>query len=451
MTQAMTKAAELEREIAKLRKINQVLMNRVEKSTDWQGNAFSLFQAATVLEGQVAERTQALRAANEALILAKDQAEQANVSKTKFLAAASHDLMQPLNAAKLFTAALSERGELGEKGTALAVGVTSALDSIDGLLHTLFEMSKLDAGVMVPEIASVAVGPLLVQLEREYRPQIEKAGLELHVAPCSATVRSDARLLTRVLWNFLSNAIRYTEQGRILLGCRRHGATLRIEVWDTGLGIPQDRLDEIFQEFKQVGAPGKGRDKGLGLGLAIVHRMARLLGHPLEVHSRLGKGSSFAIHLPLDDGKTPVVLPVSPSEPPNASVSLNGLKVAAIDDDKGGLRALTELLSAWKCEVTAMRSSTEVGNWLALWQEPPDIIVADYHLSDTENGWSIIQRIRASYGRPIPALVVSSNRTPELRAHLKKNGVLLVNKPIAPAKLRAAMSHLVGQYQASLQ
>lgn len=447
----MTKSAELEREIAKLRKINQVLMNRVEKSTDWQGNAFSLFQAATVLEGQVAERTQALRAANEALILAKDQAEQANVSKTKFLAAASHDLMQPLNAAKLFTAALSERGELGEKGTALAVGVASALDSIDGLLHTLFEISKLDAGVMVPEITSVPVGPLLVQLEREYRPQIEKSGLELHVVPCRATVRSDARLLTRVLWNFLSNAIRYTEQGRILLGCRHHGTTLCIEVWDTGLGIPQDRLDEIFQEFKQVGAPGRGRDKGLGLGLAIVHRMARLLGHRLEVRSRLGKGSAFAIHLPLDDGKTPMTMPVSPSELPNASLSLSGLKVAAIDDDKGGLRALTELLSAWKCEVTAMRSSAEVGNWLALWQEPPDIIVADYHLSDTEDGWNIIQRIRASYGRPIPALVVSSNRTPELRAHLRKNGVLLVNKPIAPAKLRAAMSHLVGQYQSGLQ
>lgn len=439
--------SDLERELVKLRKINQVLMNRVEKSTDWQGNAFSLFQAATVLEGQVAERTQALRAANDALSSAKDQAEQANLSKTKFLAAASHDLMQPLNAAKLFTAALAERGELGEKGVALVAGVASALDSIDGLLHTLFEISKLDAGVMVPEITSFPLGPLLMQLEREYRPQIEKSGLGLHVVPCSATVRTDARLLTRVLWNFLSNAIRYTEQGRILLGCRRHGATLSVEVWDTGLGIPKDRLDEIFQEFKQVGLPGRGRDKGLGLGLAIVDRMARLLDHPLEVRSRLGRGSAFSIQLPLDDGREPATMPVSPSEPAQAVQPLHGLKVAAIDDDKGGLRALTELLTAWKCEVTAMRSSMEVGNWLALWQEPPHIIIADYHLSDTEDGWSIIQRIRASYGRTIPALVVSSNRTPELRAHLRKNGVLLVNKPIAPAKLRAAMSHLISQSQ----
>ncbi len=438
----------LERELAKLRKINQVLMNRVEKSTDWQGNAFSLFQAATVLEGQVAERTQALRAANDALSLAKDQAEQANISKTKFLAAASHDLMQPLNAAKLFTAALAERGELGEKSVALVSGVASALDSIDGLLHTLFEISKLDAGVMVPEITSFALGPLLSQLEREYRPQVEKLGLELHVVPCAATVRSDARLLTRVLWNFLSNAIRYTERGRILLGCRHHGSTLSVEVWDTGLGIPKDRLAEIFQEFRQVGLPGKGRDKGLGLGLAIVHRMAKLLNHPIEVRSRLGKGSAFAIQLPLDTGSQPVTMPVSPSEPAQAACPLQGLKVAAIDDDKAGLRALTELLNAWDCEVTSMRSSSDVGNWLALWQEPPDIIVADYHLSDTEDGWSIIQRIRNSYGRTIPALVVSSNRTPELRTHLRKNGVLLVNKPIAPAKLRAAMSHLIAQGRA---
>ena len=436
--------ADLKREMAKLQKINKVLMERVERSTDWQGSAFSLFQAATVLEGQVAQRTSALRTANEDLRAAKEDAEQANLSKTKFLAAASHDLFQPLNAAKLFTAALAERGVADHLGcSGLVTGITEALDSIDGLLRALFEISKLDAGVMTAEIEDVPMGPLLARFQREYEPQVTNMGLQLHVVHSSAVVRSDARLLTRILWNFVSNAIRYTEHGRILLGCRHSGSLLTIEVWDTGIGISNDNLNEIFQEFKQVGPPGRGRDKGVGLGLAIVERTARLLGHSLMVRSRLGKGSMFGIIVPVvtRDGEVPV-LPL-PAVSRLYTGGFGGLRVMAVDDDQPGLMALNELLITWGCDVTMMKSAVDFSYLMMSDLDPPDILIVDFHLGPDCNGLGIIERVRNHYEQPIPALIVSSDRSPELKAQVKEEGITMLEKPIQPAKLRALMSHLI--------
>jgi len=434
----------LKYEIAKLQKINKVLMDRVERSTDWQGSAFSLFQAATVLEGQVAQRTAALRIAIEELRQAKEAAELANISKTRFLAAASHDLLQPLNAAKLFSAALAERGACESfGGEGLVTGISEALDSIDGLLRALFEISKLDAGVMTAEIGDVSLGPLLARFKREYEPQVTAAGLELHVVPCSAVVRSDARLLTRVLWNFVSNAIRYTERGRIILGCRRQGAEISIEVWDTGLGIPDDKLDDIFQEFKQVGPPGRGRDKGLGLGLAIVERIARLLDHPLTVKSRVGKGSVFSVGVPIAANHAATVSASVGVDLPIRKSDLVGVKVMAVDDDRHGLAALGELLTTWGCQVTMMQSSAEFGFWMTSASDPPDLVIADFHLGEGADGVTVIDRMRSHYGQSIPAFVITSDRTPDLKARIKGQGLSMLEKPIQPAKLRALMSHLI--------
>ena len=436
-------AEALRYEMAKLQKINKVLMNRVERSTDWQGSAFSLFQAATVLEGQVAQRTAALRSANEQLREAKELAEQANISKTKFLAAASHDLFQPLNAAKLFAAALAELGDEGNGESRLVTGITEALDSIDGLLRALFEISKLDAGVMTTEITDVPLGPLLARFQREYEPQVTKAGLKWQVVPSRAVVRSDARLLNRILWNFVSNAIRYTEHGRILLGCRHHGDQLSIEVWDTGLGISDDNRDEIFDEFKQVGLPGRGRDKGLGLGLAIVDRIARLLDHPLLVRSIVGKGSMFGVSVPLvqKGGETAPVTVASEALP--ASCGLSGLRVMAVDDDPQGLAALTELLHAWGCQVTKMKSLVDFGYVMISDLDPPHILIVDFHVGDDSNGIEVIERVRSHYQQHIPAFIVTSDRTSDLKARIRDEGLSMLEKPIHPAKLRALITHLV--------
>jgi signal transduction histidine kinase len=438
----MDETESLKYQLIKLQKINQVLMNRVERSTDWQGSAFSLFQAATVLEGQVAQRTAALRSAIEELRFAKEVAENANLSKTRFLAAASHDLLQPLNAAKLFSAALSER-EIGDTNVALVTGISEALDSIDGLLRALFEISKLDAGVMNTEVGDVPLGPLLARLQREYAPQMLKAGLDFHVVPCSAVVKSDAKLLTRILWNFVSNAIRYTEQGRILLGCRRRGSTISIEVWDTGLGIPDHELEDVFQEFKQVGPPGKGRDKGMGLGLAIVERISKLLGHSVKVKSQVGKWSVFSVEVPLlMQSVTIVELPPVVADPVRKG-DLSGARVVAMDDDRHGLAALNALLRTWGCKVTPIRSMVEFETWLVSGAEPPDLFIADFHLGEGVDGIGVIERMRTRLVRPIPAFIITSDRSPNLKTRVRKQCLRMLEKPIQAAKLRALMSHML--------
>lgn len=395
------------------------------------------------LERRVDQRTAELSAANQALHLAKIAAELANASKTKFLAAASHDLHQPLNAARLFVAALAEQEAMDKSNRDLVVSIDNALEAIDGLLRALFDISKLDAGVMTAEPAGFEVGPLLEQLRKEYLPQAREAGIDLRVMPCRAVIRSDPRLLGRVLRNFLSNALRYTERGRILLGCRRWDGRLLIGVWDSGIGIPEEKMGDIFQEFQQIALPGRRREKGMGLGLAIVERIARLLDHPLEVRSRLGLGSCFAITVPLADRITAGAVTGQGAVPAADRDALSGLPVLAIDDDPSGLEAITALLTAWKCRVTPIRSRAELHGWLGGKPEAPRIVVADYHLGDGSNGVMLIEELRAYFGADLAAFVVTSDRTPGLRAGLKEKGLAMLPKPVQPARLRALISHLV--------
>ena len=399
------------------------------------------------LERRVEQRTAELSAANQALHQAKIVAEQANASKTKFLAAASHDLHQPLNAARLFVAAMAEQDGMDKGNRDLIVSIDNALEAIDGLLRALFDISKLDAGVMTVDMVDFEVAPLLEQLRKEYLPQARDAGLELTVVPCRAAIRSDPRLLARILRNFLSNAVRYTETGGILLGCRHHRGQLSIGVWDSGIGIPEEKMADVFQEFQQIALPGRRREKGMGLGLAIVERIARLLNHPLEVRSRLGAGSSFAVRVSMADRAT-ALMPPGPIPILAADRdALNGLPVLAIDDDPSGLEAITALLSAWKCKVTPIRSQAELRAWLGGQPSPPRVVVADYHLGDGSNGLMLIEELRARFGADLAAFVVTSDRTPGLRSSLKEQGLAMLPKPVQPARLRALISHLARDFR----
>ncbi|MCA1940968.1 MAG: HAMP domain-containing histidine kinase, partial [Caenispirillum bisanense] len=247
---------------------------------------------------RVAERTAALLRLNDELRSAKAEAEQANLSKTKFLAAASHDLLQPLNAARVFAGALTER-RLSPNNRDLLNNVTAALEAVDELLSALLEISRLDAGVLTTEVRDFSIADLLAQLAGEHAPLAQARGLTLRHVSCGSVVRTDYKLLSRVLRNFLSNALRYTRSGRILLGCRRRPDGLLIGVWDTGIGIPEDKQREIFEEFRRLRAePDRVGDNGVGLGLAIVERIARRLGHPVIVRSVPGRGSFFGILVP---------------------------------------------------------------------------------------------------------------------------------------------------------
>ncbi len=363
--------AALERESVKLRKINRVLMDRVERSMNVQGNAFSLFQTSVVLGQVVRDRTAALTDLNtrlrqenaerlaieNALRSAKSEAERAHLSKTQFFAAANHDLLQPLNAARLFSAALLER-RLAPANRALAEKLEAALEAVDDLLNGLLDISKLDAGAVRPERSVFTAETLLGELAEELAGVARAHGLDFRYVPSPLAIESDRRLLGRIVRNFLSNAIRYTGQGRILLGCLRRGPMLRIGVWDTGPGIPEDSLPTIFEEFRQLGGPGRGRGKGLGLGLAIVDRISRMLDHPIWVRSRPGHGSCFAVDVP-QASHPPPQLPAGAAVPVFAGKLPPGVGVLVIDDDPTICQAMATLLGGWSCRVVTAASAAE--------------------------------------------------------------------------------------------
>ena len=457
-TDPAQRLAALEEENRKLRKINRVLMHRVERDVDAQGgDAYSLFRTAITLEAKVGERTAELtklthqlmqeisqrRQAEKALLAAKAEAEQANLGKTRFLAAASHDLHQPLNAARLFLGALAEE-VASDRGRELLDRVDGALDAFDDLLGVLLDISKLDAGAWPVNRTGVPVGPLLARLVDEYRPQAAAVGLDLRLVPSSAVMHTDRHLFERVLRNLLSNAIRYTAAGRILVGCRHRGGCLRVEVLDTGIGIPDERRTQIFEEFRRLGNAPRNDGKGLGLGLAIVDRIARLLDLGIEVRSRVGHGSCFAVTVPYG-------LP-EPSQPapdtvadPVAPDTVGGRRVLVIENDPDGLDAMRALLESWGCTMLEAASAAEADAALQRLDGPPDLVIADYHLDAGELGTDAIASLRARCGTALPALVISSDRSADLRQRMKAAGQAFLPKPASPARLRAMMSYLMRQ------
>ncbi|WP_144821479.1 hybrid sensor histidine kinase/response regulator [Marinobacter piscensis] len=392
------------------------------------------------LEQRVKERTQELQIINEQMLKAKSVAEQANQSKTRFLASASHDLLQPLNAARLFTSALSGKTDNSETRD-LVEHIDSSLGAAEEIISTLLDISKLDAGALEPDLGVFPVNDIMRHLATDFTAIAEDQGLSLHVVPSSAWVNSDSKLLRRVVQNFLSNAIRYTPEGRILLGCRRLKGYLRIEVWDTGPGIPEDQLNFIFEEFQRF---QHGRDKkGLGLGLAIVDRISGMLNHPISVHSVQGKGSVFGVTVPL----APADQAHRATETQTASSSrrvssLGGLNVLCIDNDPAILQGMVALLSNWQCNVTAAESLDDARNKLG---EQPDIILADYQLDDDKNGLDAMDALRASAGEDIPGILITGYMAPEVRDDATDRGYQVLYKPVKPAALRAVVNKLLKQ------
>jgi PAS domain S-box-containing protein len=422
--------------------------------TERRRTAEALHQAYQHLEQRVRERTAELTDLNAQLRCeiderthmearlreAKGEAEQANLSKTKFLAAVSHDLLQPLNAARLFTSALLEKRDLVESA-ALVRNVSNSLEDVESLLGTLVDISKLDAGVIKPDIAPFAVSELLENLAAEYHQIAGSEGLRLDFVASSALVRSDIQLLARILRNLLSNAIRYTTSGRILLGCRRHRQSLSIEVWDTGIGIAEDKLGEVFQEFKRGDVTHRKQDRGLGLGLAIVDKIARMLGHRIRVSSQLGKGSMFAIEVPLT------------ALAPRARVvheasdllleRLSGSRIWVLDNDAAICAGMRTLLEAWGCQVVTALSEEDLARQVDNYHADADLLIADYHLDDGHNGVDAVALINARRSTPLPALMITANYSNELKQQMRELGHTLMHKPVRPMKLKTAMSHLL--------
>ncbi|WP_207478439.1 PAS domain-containing hybrid sensor histidine kinase/response regulator [Arenibaculum pallidiluteum] len=395
--------------------------------TDRHRFATALLDAKESLERRIEERTRDLAAA-------KAEAERANQGKTRFLAAASHDLLQPLHAARLFLSALAARV------SDPLIGQTDAsLRSVEHLLGDLLDVSKFDTGIVKPNLTSFAISDVLFPLGEEFAVLARQHGLGLRVVRSSCAVRSDPVLLRRILQNFLANAVRYTPTGRILLGCRRRGDVMWIQVWDTGPGIPEDRLGEIFVEFRQIGAPVEARGRGLGLGLAIVERLAAILAHPVVVRSQVGRGSCFAIGVPLAVAAERAVVPA----PPRAGRSLKGSLVLCLDNEAAILEATRELLNGWHCEVAG--GTTVQAALDDLCGRIPDAIITDYHLGVSLTGIDALAEFEARLGRRVPAAIVTADRGDEVRAAAAAAGCALAYKPIRPGALRALVGELLAK------
>lgn len=420
--------------------------------TERRRTAEALHQAYQHLEQRVAQRTSELTALNDQLLQeiderrrmearlreAKLEAEQANLSKTKFLAAVSHDLLQPLNAARLFTSALLER-----PSETLVRNVSNSLEDVENLLGTLVDISKLDAGVIKADIAPFALSELLDNLAAEYTELARSEGLELHFVGCSALVRSDIQLLARILRNLLSNALRYTYKGRVVLGCRRQHQRLSIQVWDSGMGIAEERLEEIFQEFKRGDVQRPDQDRGLGLGLAIVEKIAGILGHRISVKSWPGKGSMFSVEVPLS-ATAPKSLPILAMSEPMLE-RLQGARVWVLDNDAAICAGMRTLLEGWGCQVITALSEQDLARQVDNYHAEADLLIADYHLDDDQNGVDAVARINGRRGRAIPALMITANYSNELKLQIRELGHTLMHKPVRPMKLKTAMSHLLGR------
>jgi signal transduction histidine kinase len=400
--------------------------------------AEALERANATLERRVRERTGELTRLNAALERAKAEADEANVSKTRFVAAASHDILQPLNAARLYVTSLIERHGAGEDAPLIG-NIDASLEAIEEIFSALLDISRLDTGAMKPELADFRIDELLHRLEVEFAPLAREKGLELSVMPCSLNVRSDRRLLRRLLQNFISNAIKYTPAGRVLVGCRQERERLRIDVYDTGIGIPPAKHRAVFKEFHRLDQ-GARVARGVGLGLSIVQRIARVLDCEVTLKSNPDQGSRFSVAVPRAAAigsalRPPAALRLEPGR-------LDGMVVLCIDNERAILDGMETLLGGWGCRVLKGADLAEAMAALAASRLEPDGLLVDYHL-DGGNGIAAIRQLRAHLGRPdgrdVPAIVITADRSARVRDEARAEGAHVLNKPIKPASLRALM------------
>lgn len=405
--------------------------------TDYKRVEAALRQLTQELEARVETRTQELRVALEAQRQAKHEAEAANLSKTRFVAAASHDLLQPLNAARLFSSALRTRPGLDAEAGQLAERVDTSLRAAEELLDGLLDISRLDSGALRAEVAPFAAQELLDAMAEQFAPLAASRGLALRVHRCSAWVRSDRRLLRRVLQNLLSNALRYTASGRVVLGCRRRAdAQLEFVVADTGPGIAAEHRRIVFEEFQRLDHHSPWGEKGLGLGLSICERIARLLGHALTLHSEPGRGARFGLRVP----RCAAGIAEAAREAPPAA-SIDGLVVLCLDNDRAILDGMQALLQRWGVRALLAASVAEAEALMA--GHAPDVILADYHLHDRVEGLDALDLLRARGGADAPpGALITADASDALADEARRRGYALLRKPVRPAALRALLAAL---------
>lgn len=399
----------------------------------------ALAETNETLEERVAQRTRELSELNAALDVARHEAELATASKTRFLAAASHDVLQPLNAARLFVSALRETDSNNDEIIALTEKTDASIASADRLLRSLLNISKLDAGGVQPEFTEFSVQNIFDEFSNDFAISAANKGLEYRTAPTSLWVKSDRGLLFSALQNIISNAVRYTDRGRILVGAHRRGDTVRIDIIDTGRGIPEARQTEIFQEFKSL---ERDRDAGgAGLGLAMVDRIVKTLGLGLTLKSTEGVGTHFSIIAPLAAPKTVVAAkPVTPS----ASASLQNLNIICIDNDKSVREGMEALLSRWGCKAQCFSSIEETLAAIDA-KEPPDLLLLDYQLDDDQTGFDALDALKTVWRKQPLTIMITASASDAVIDEAARAAIPVLAKPIEPAELRALINQLLRQ------
>lgn len=369
----------------------------------------------------------------------KDEAEQANTSKTKFLAAASHDLRQPLHALTLFTSVLDESIQY-PKVRRVVDQIKASVQALQSLFNALLDISRLEAGVMKVEKTDFALQPLFEKLANDFNPEASEKGLNIHWADCTFAVHSDPALIEQILRNYISNAIRYTDSGEVRITCDNDEDQLKINIIDSGAGIPEEEREAIFQEFHQLGNPERDRSKGLGLGLAIVQRTAKLLGHPIEVKSKRGAGSTFSItvdRVEMAEQVTETAPKVDNSvQPPDR------LLIIVIDDEASVREGTQTLLATWGCEVICAADKEDAMTRVKEINRVPDGIIADYSLRENQTGIEAIHAMQKTYKADIPAIIVTGDTAAERLREANSSGFQVLHKPVAPAKLRTFLRNV---------
>jgi len=400
---------------------------------------------AEALQTHRSELEKRIQEATADLAAKMDMAERANQAKTRFFAAASHDLRQPLHALSLFVAALKARSQQTETQT-LIENIEASTAAMELLFNALLDISRLDAGAIEAHPVHFSLQKMLRDLDQQFSALAVEKGLRLRFRPCNVTFHSDPLLIERILANLIANAIRYTDDGGVLVACRRRGRMVRLSIIDTGRGIPPDQQENVFHEFVQLHNPARDRSKGLGLGLAIVSRLGRLLGHRVGLRSRPGHGSVFSIDVPCGDASL-IQPPASASSAPG-QIPADAL-VLLVDDESAILRGMAELFDNWNIDLVTAHSANEAVHWLDSLGRVPDVIVSDYRLPDDIDGIEVITRLRQKFGRDIPAILVSGDTAPDTILRISQAGLPLLHKPLRPAKLRALLTHLIQQARAA--
>ncbi|RCW82921.1 ATP-binding response regulator [Paracoccus lutimaris] len=431
-----------QRRAEKLTRITDVLAERVDRLEEARGSAWSMFQAAIALEQEVQARTRELEQAladlserNRELAITRAAAEEANRSKTRFLRAASHDLLQPLSAAKLFLSALRDT-QLDPFQSELTQRLSGAFESVEELMHAVLDIARLDSQRIEFQRKPVELAQLFSRLGVEYAPMAEAKGLKLSFAPTSAVVESDPVFLRRIAQNLVSNAIKYTDRGGVLVGVRRRGDRAWLDVLDTGVGIAPEDRSRIFDEFQRIGREGGA--PGMGLGLSIVRRACAKLGHAIALDSEPGRGTAFRISLPL---LTPGVVPAR-TDAALPGPSLRG-RVALVVENDDAMRLAYQFLLGDRLGMVARVSGGTAEALAMMGDEPPDVVIADYNLDNDDTGLQAIRALREAAGQPVPAIMVSARRDAEIGRASLELGVPMLEKPIRAEELQSVLQRIL--------